>query len=91
MVFLEFMDNGDGVPEKNRDKIFQAFFTTSTAAGHFANEEDEILGTGLGLKIVRDIIEAYNGEIEVMDAPKGFSTCIRIEIPKASDKDMEKI
>ncbi|MBD3636601.1 MAG: ATP-binding protein [Crocinitomicaceae bacterium] len=90
-IFLEFIDNGDGIPEENRERIFQAFYTTSTAASHFATEEDEVLGTGLGLKIVRDIIEAYNGEIEVMDAPKGFSTCIRIELPKASDKDMEKL
>lgn len=90
-VYLEFIDNGDGIPEDKRDKIFDAFYTTSTAAGHFADEEDEILGTGLGLKIVRDIITAYNGEIEVMDAPKGFSTCIRIELPKATENDLEKL
>ena len=71
--------------------MFDAFFTTSTAAGHFADETDEILGTGLGLKIVKDVIEAYKGNIEIMDAPDGYSTCIRIELPEASQKDIDKL
>ncbi|PRY09812.1 signal transduction histidine kinase [Pontibacter ummariensis] len=90
-IYLEFIDNGDGIPEDNRDKIFEAFYTTSTSVGHATDEQDEILGTGLGLKIVKDIVEAYKGDIEVMDAPSGYSTCIRIEIPEATDKDLEKI
>lgn len=90
-VYLEFIDNGDGIPEDRRERIFEAFYTTSTSAAHFADEADEILGTGLGLKIVKDIIAAYNGEIEVMDPPQGFSTCIRIELPLASDEELEKL
>ncbi len=90
-IYVEFIDNGDGIPEDKQDKIFDAFYTTSTSAGHFADEEDEILGTGLGLKIVKDIITAYKGEIEVIDAPSNYSTCIRIELPKASENDIEKL
>ena len=49
-----------------------------------------VLGTGLGLKIVKDIIDSYRGSIFVA-SPKGeFNTCIRIEIPKLDEKDYEK-
>lgn len=91
MVYLEFNDNGDGIPEDKREEIFDAFYTTSTSSGHFADEDDELLGTGLGLKIVKDMIDAYNGNIEVVDPEKGFKTCIRIEIPEATEKDLENI
>ena len=38
-------------------------------------------GTGLGLKIVKDIIQGYGGLIYVKEPIKGFSTTIRIELP----------
>jgi len=79
-VYLEFSDNGDGIPKENIPFIFNAFFTTSSAAGHTANEIDSLTGTGLGLKIIKDIVESYGGEIFVADAA-GFNTTIRIEIP----------
>jgi len=90
-IYLEFHDNGDGISSENHHKIFDAFFTTSTAAAHFADEQDDVLGTGLGLKIVKDILDAYNGDIYVSDPDEGFSTCIRIEIPEATDNDLEDI
>jgi len=54
-IFMEFSDNGDGIPEENQNKIFNAFFTTSSQKGHSASKEDELTGTGLGLKIIKDI------------------------------------
>jgi signal transduction histidine kinase len=90
-IYVEFYDNGDGIPEKNRDKIFESFFTTSSPAGHFVEEQDEILGTGLGLKIVKDIITAYRGTIQAIDPIDGFATCIRIELPKATEKEIEQL
>jgi signal transduction histidine kinase len=81
IVFLEFSDNGDGIPKQNEDKIFNAFFTTTSAANHTSTEADSLVGTGLGLKIIKDIIEAYGGEIYVTTPPDGFNTTFRIEIP----------
>lgn len=81
-VYLEFSDNGDGIPKENEDKIFNAFFTTTSAANHTSNDADALVGTGLGLKILKDIIEAYGGDIYVSLPPEGFNTTIRIEIPK---------
>lgn len=82
IVYLEFSDNGDGISKENEDNIFNAFFTTSTASNHSADDATALTGTGLGLKIVRDIIEFYNGEIFVSTPTDGFNTTIRIEIPK---------
>jgi len=48
-------DNGNGIPQKVVDKIFQPFFTTKPTGQ----------GTGLGLSLSYDIIKAHNGEIKV--------------------------
>ncbi|MFK5970648.1 MAG: sensor histidine kinase [Candidatus Marithrix sp.] len=84
-VYLEFSDNGDGIPVDSRDKIFNAFYTTSTPIGKIAKHHEEITGTGLGLKIVKDIITSYGGSIFVKEPANGYNTTIRIELPW--DKD----
>jgi signal transduction histidine kinase len=48
-------DNGNGIPKKVLDKIFQPFFTTKPSGE----------GTGLGLSLSYDIIKAHNGELKV--------------------------
>jgi signal transduction histidine kinase len=82
IVFLEFSDNGNGINKENEENIFNAFYTTSTASNHTSDDATALTGTGLGLKIVKDIIEFYNGEIYVSPPLEGYSTTIRIEIPK---------
>ena len=89
-IYLEFMDNGDGIPSKNKERIFDAFFTTSTPASLDSNRNESITGTGLGLKIVKDIILAYNGEIYVMDSETDYKTCFRIEVPEATQQILEQ-
>lgn len=89
-VFVEFSDNGDGVPEGNSDRIFNAFFTTSTPANVYDDEQESLQGSGLGLKIVRDIARSYGGEVSLTDAPAGFTTCFRIELPEASPELKER-
>lgn len=82
IVYLEFSDNGDGIPKENEEFIFNAFYTTTSAANHSANDVDSLVGTGLGLKIIKDIIEAYGGSIFVSTPTDSFITTLRIEIPK---------
>jgi signal transduction histidine kinase len=84
-VYLEFSDNGDGIPKESEELIFNAFFTTSSAAGHSASESESLTGTGLGLKIVKDIVESYGGEIYVVTPYSNFITTFRIEIPSNID------
>jgi two-component system NtrC family sensor kinase len=54
-VEISVQDNGEGIPEHIRDKIFQPFFTTKHAGQ----------GTGLGLSLSYDIIKAHGGELKV--------------------------
>jgi signal transduction histidine kinase len=55
-VEIRVSDNGNGVPEPIRDKIFQPFFTTKPTGQ----------GTGLGLSLSYDIIKAHGGEVSMI-------------------------
>ncbi len=57
-ILIHFKDNGIGVPIENKDKIFDAFVTT------------RVQGTGLGLAVVRTIIEGHGGAIREVGFPK---------------------
>src|SRR6185437_12336212 len=63
-------DNGNGIPQKILDKIFQPFFTTKPTGE----------GTGLGLSLSYDIIKANGGEIRV-ETSEGEGTEFIIELP----------
>lgn len=81
-VILEFSDTGVGIPEKDRENVFDAFFTTSNPVNTNQSQQD-LSGSGLGLTIVRDIIESYGGNIMVTTPQKGYMTTIRLTIPKS--------
>lgn len=87
-VYLEFSDNGDGVPPENEDKIFKAFFTTSSQVGHAGTAHEEMAGTGLGLKIISDIVLSYGGDIYLTASEGGFKTTFRVEVPIASEDEI---
>jgi len=84
-VYLEFSDNGDGIPDENRKRIFEPFFTTSAPTGFEATDDEKLTGTGLGLKIVKDIVQTYGGTIEVIKPETGYATCFRLELPLATE------
>lgn len=66
---LEVRDTGQGMSSNERFRVFDLFFTTKAA------------GTGLGLPIVRKIIEAHGGRIDLMSKP-GHGTQFTITIPR---------
>lgn len=86
-IYLDFMDNGDGIPASNAEKIFDPFFTTTSSTGA-SDEDGTFAGMGMGLKIVRDIVETANGEIVLRPASNGFATCFRVTIPEAKDEEI---
>ncbi|MDO8268664.1 MAG: sensor histidine kinase [Moraxellaceae bacterium] len=87
-VIVDFSDNGDGVPFESRERIFDAFYSTSAPTNVMSSDAEKLTGTGLGLKIIRDIIEAMGGSIYLVEAESGFSTCFRIEVPRATDEEV---
>ena len=89
-VYLEFSDDGAGVPDEYKERVFEPFFSTTQPASPLAGEAEQLTGMGLGLKIVRDIVEGYNGEIFLTSPKDGYSTCFRIEIPRASEEEIPK-
>jgi len=58
-VEISVWDNGNGIPEKALDKVFQPFFTTKLNGQ----------GTGLGLSLSYDIIKAHQGKINIRNIP----------------------
>lgn len=81
-LYIQFLDNGIGIPQEYGNKIFNAFVTTSTPVGFHSTEQQDLVGTGLGLKIVRDIVENYQGKIFIGEPIDGYTTNIQIEIPQ---------
>ena len=68
-VIMGFADNGNGISEANKAKIFTPFFTTRREKG----------GTGMGLGIVSSIIGAYEGSIKLVGADLGSKFEVRLK------------
>lgn len=76
---ISFEDNGVGVPEDVRDRVFEAFFTTTETDGDSISG----IGTGLGLQIVSDIASAYGGSVSLSDNPSdGYTTRFDLKLRK---------
>src|SRR5436190_1795388 len=69
-VLISVVDNGNGIPQKILDKIFQPFFTTKPTGQ----------GTGLGLSLSYDIVKAHRGELNVK-TKEGEGTEFIISLP----------
>ena len=69
-IEIRVQDNGNGIPQKILDKIFQPFFTTKPTGQ----------GTGLGLSLSYDIVKAHGGELKV-ETKEGEGTVFVIHLP----------
>ncbi len=69
-VVISVKDNGNGIPQKVLDKIFQPFFTTKPTGQ----------GTGLGLSLSYDIVKAHRGELKV-ETTEGKGAEFIIQLP----------
>ncbi len=66
MLVINIDDAGPGVPLEEQEQVFQRFFR-----GRAAHHRGMARGTGLGLALVRDHVEAFGGAIAVLDSPDG--------------------
>jgi signal transduction histidine kinase len=67
---LSVRDNGRGVPEELRDRIFETSFTTKSEGG----------GSGLGLALTRLVVTRHGGTIEVESGPEGTAVTVRLPL-----------
>lgn len=75
---IEIEDQGIGIPEDEREQIFDMFYTMQRG-------DRGKTGTGLGLSIVKAIIGAHMGSIEAQSGRHGHGTLIRIRLPLHQD------
>jgi signal transduction histidine kinase len=80
-VRLRFSDTGDGIKEDIREQVFDAFFTTRVAPPAGASDTEHATGAGLGLWIVRQIVNNAGGEVTVSDPSDGYATCFEVLLP----------
>jgi signal transduction histidine kinase len=68
-ALLSVSDTGPGVPHFHRQRVFQPFFTTKAK------------GTGLGLAVVRRIVEGHGGAVSIEDRPEGEGAAFQLWLP----------
>ena len=74
-MIIIFEDEGSGIPAENIEKIWEPFFTTKA------------MGTGLGLGIVKNILEAHDGWIQIKNNSPLRGTRVTIELPVLQEGD----
>jgi two-component system sensor histidine kinase KdpD len=77
-IAVEVTDQGPGIPEEDREKVFDMFYRVQAA-------DNQMAGTGLGLAICRGIVEAHGGSIKAEPGLFGTGTSIVIHLPLPPD------
>lgn len=75
---IKVSDTGVGIPEGIEERIFDPLFSTTDRP-----DNDPLGGgVGLGLYIVKRVIERSDGEISIVDPPEGFETCFEVKFER---------
>jgi two-component system, NtrC family, sensor histidine kinase GlrK len=73
-LVLDVMDSGPGIPPDERNRIFEAFYQGKTPQG------GHVKGTGIGLSVVTEFVNAHGGSIEILEAKAGGAH-FRVRLP----------
>ena len=76
-VVISFRDEGVGIPKEQIEKLFSQFFRASTAKG--------IAGTGIGLNLVKKLVELHGGSVAV-ESVEGVGSTFRVKLPIGGPK-----
>lgn len=69
-IYIRVIDQGPGIPPRERNRVFEPFQRLGDGAGSDAH------GVGLGLAVARGLVEANGGELRVEDTPGGGATIV---------------
>jgi two-component system sensor histidine kinase GlrK len=73
-LVLDVIDSGPGIPAEERNRIFEAFYQGKTPQG------GHVKGTGIGLSVVTEFVNAHGGSIEILEAKAGGAH-FRVRLP----------
>jgi two-component system sensor histidine kinase GlrK len=73
-LLLDVMDSGPGIPAEERNRIFEAFYQGKTPQG------GHVKGTGIGLSVVTEFVNAHGGSIEILESKAGGAH-FRVRLP----------
>lgn len=76
-IRIEILDQGEGIPAEQKERIFEPFYTTKQPGE----------GTGLGLDLVNKIVHDHQGRIEIDSAP-GVGTRVIVDLPKKPSRQV---
>jgi signal transduction histidine kinase len=79
-LLLKVIDEGIGIPRKEQERIFEKFYRVQPASDH------SVTGTGLGLTLVKQIVEAHGGEV-LVDSEPGKGTIMNILLPVVTSSE----
>jgi two-component system sensor histidine kinase FlrB len=74
LLAIDVRDNGPGIDPEDRTRIFEPFFTRRAG------------GTGLGLAVVRSVVEAHHGDLILKSTP-GQGSCFTLTLPRVASRD----
>ena len=84
-LVLDVMDSGPGIPAEERNRIFEAFYQGKTPQG------GHVKGTGIGLSVVTEFVNAHGGSIEILEAKAGGAHFrVRLPMRQAAPTSREK-
>jgi two-component system sensor histidine kinase GlrK len=82
---LEFADTGPGIPLDEAPRIFEAFFQGTQEQG------GQLAGTGIGLSVVLECIQAHDGSVELLDTDEFSGAHFRINVPQEKEAANQRI
>ena len=71
--YMTVEDTGSGIPAAERTKVVERFYRVAGTPGE---------GSGLGLAVVKEVVDRHGGALEIMDRRNLRGTCIRVTFPR---------